>query len=300
MVWECARCTTPVQFQASMQKLKTMNEKAWEYLAGTPASAWTRAYFTDFTKVDTLCNNSCEVFNAKIVKYRGKSIITMAEEIRGYILRTMINNRKILTSYQGKVVPIQQKRLEKEKMAGSKWNLTWCGDGHGHRFEVSRWDVKVDVNITERTCTCRLWQLTGLPCRHACAAMLYLNLKPEDYVDELLTMDKYNATYQHFISPVVSNHYWEGTNQIGPAPPLIPKKKPGRPKTNRRKYVTDNIATTDGRMARKTLPMHCRRCGKEGHNTRTCPLPRLDPQPEAPEAAAKHMYNLWNLGGPSG
>jgi len=80
-------------------------------------------------------------------------------------------------------------------MAGSKWNPTWCGDGPGHRFEVSRWDVKVDVNITERTCTCRLWQLTGLPCRHACAAMLYLNLKPEDYVDELLTMDKYNATY---------------------------------------------------------------------------------------------------------
>jgi len=67
LVWKCARCTTPIEFKASMEKLNTKNEAAWEYLNNVSPASWTKAHFSEFTKVDTLCNNSCKVFNAVIV-----------------------------------------------------------------------------------------------------------------------------------------------------------------------------------------------------------------------------------------
>jgi hypothetical protein len=45
VVWECARATTPTQFNRIMERVKRINEKAWEYLNKWPKEAWTKAYF---------------------------------------------------------------------------------------------------------------------------------------------------------------------------------------------------------------------------------------------------------------
>nr|GEX83363.1 transposase, Ptta/En/Spm [Tanacetum cinerariifolium] len=41
---------------------------------------------------------------------------------------------------------------------------------------------KVDERL--RTCTCRGWQLIGIPCQHGLAALYFLHRKPEEYVSE--------------------------------------------------------------------------------------------------------------------
>ncbi|XLU99463.1 hypothetical protein S245_013803, partial [Arachis hypogaea] len=48
-----------------------------------------KAYFSHEPKVNNLTNNMCEVFNAKIVNYRSKLILTICEEIRCYLMRRM-------------------------------------------------------------------------------------------------------------------------------------------------------------------------------------------------------------------
>lgn len=161
VVWECAKSTTVAQFNTNMERVRRKNEKAWEYLNKWPKESWTKAYFSEWPKIDNICNNPCEVFNAKIVKYRGKPIITMLEEVRCYIMRTISNNKLKLASRGGILCPIQQSRLEKEKIESNKWTPTWAGDGDGMRFEVRSSHTTVDVNLTAHTCTCRFWQLTG-------------------------------------------------------------------------------------------------------------------------------------------
>jgi len=53
------------------------------------------------------------------------------------------------------------------------------------------------VNLIERTCTCRAWQGSGIPCKHAIA---YITSIPgailEDYVHEYYSVDKFKAAYQ--------------------------------------------------------------------------------------------------------
>ncbi|XP_025670684.1 uncharacterized protein [Arachis hypogaea] len=152
--WECARCTTVAEFKDCMERLKAVNQGAWEYLSKFEPETWVKAYFLHGPKVDNLTNNMCEVFNAKIVNYRCKPILTMCEEIRCYLMRRMVNHKRVLENHPGKLAPVQQKRMEKLLTLSTKWVAEWVGDNERKRFEVSRKGIKVDVDLIRYTCSC--------------------------------------------------------------------------------------------------------------------------------------------------
>jgi hypothetical protein len=237
-----------------MEKLKAINKSAWDYLSKFPPNSWSRAYFSEQPKVDTLCNNNCEVFNAKIVKYRGKPILKMLEEIRSYIMRNMASNKRSLSGWLGELTPVQQKRLDKEKILSNKWRVQWAGDCLERRFQVEMYGMTMDVDIDKKTCTCRLWQISGMPCRHAIASMASWGLQPEEFVHNWLKMPAFKAAYEEFIRPCRSQHFWTTTEFVAPIPPLI-KRKAGRPKKTRRKG--EDEGGRPGKMKKNTIPMHC-------------------------------------------
>jgi hypothetical protein len=252
-----------------MEKVKVKSEKAWAYLDKWPKEAWTKAYFSEAVKCDNICNNACECFNAKILKYRGKPILTMLEEIRCYIMRTMANNKMKLRYHEGALPPMQKSKLEKEKRECNRWLAHWTGDGQGNRYEVHSMDTKVDVNLETYTCSCRAWQLTGMPCRHAISAIALKNAHPENYVHAWLTMGAYKSTYEYYVKPTESQQYWVQSNYAKLNPPKVPNRKAGRPKKNRRKdSVEEPVAGS--KLKRKYPPIICTRCGLENHNTRSC------------------------------
>ncbi|XP_072073995.1 uncharacterized protein [Arachis hypogaea] len=179
---------------------------------------WTKAHFSEWPKVDNVTNNNCETFNGKILKYRGKPIITMLEEIRVHIMRVMARNKKSLSGYVGSVAPRQLSRLEREKEESNKWAPTWAGDDNGKIYEVEKHPTKVTVDLKNQRCTCRFWQLTGLPCRHACAALSLRSRRPEDQIHNWLKMAAYNSAYQHNINPVSSKEFWDKAEGYPPLP----------------------------------------------------------------------------------
>jgi len=60
-------------------------------------------------------NNACEVFNAKILNYRGKPID------RSYVMRKMSHNKMKLDWRTRPLCPWQQSRKENEKIASHNW-----------------------------------------------------------------------------------------------------------------------------------------------------------------------------------
>eukprot|EP00256_Glycine_max_P060335 XP_014629179.1 uncharacterized protein LOC102661257 [Glycine max] len=138
----------------------------------------------------------------------------------------------------------------------------------GLRYEVHMWGNKVEVNLGEWTCTCGVWQLTGMPCRHAIATITHKGGKPEDMCHEWLSIEAYNKTYQHFIEPVQGPQYWAQTQYTHPVPPHKRVQR-GRPKKNRRRSVDeDNV--TGHKLKRKLAEFTCGRCGQTNHNIRSC------------------------------
>ena len=279
VVWECAKSKTIPEFTANMEKLNSLNERAWEYLSKIQPEAWVKAYFSPYPKVDGITNNNCEVWNAKILKYRNKPILTMLEELRCYVMRKQAAHKKALQANIGKLAPVQQQRLEKEKLESNKWTPQWSGDERGNVFEVSRFGNKVKVDLSISFCTCNFWQISGMPCHHAIAAIAFKNQRPEDFVHYWLTNDALHATYSHSIVPVNGMQYWNKCDSIQPVPPKI-KRPVGRPKKHRKKDGREE-APGSGYKVKRKYEVTCYKCGQTGHYPKTCKGSPL-PNPKAP------------------
>ncbi|XP_016206765.1 uncharacterized protein LOC107647162 [Arachis ipaensis] len=113
LLWDCARCTSQDGILDIIKKIERVNKEAWEYLNKWPRDSWSRAFFSNAPKIDNICNNACEVFNSKIKDARAKPIITLLEEVRMYVMRSIARNKVKLNSNTGVLPPIRRSRLEK-------------------------------------------------------------------------------------------------------------------------------------------------------------------------------------------
>ncbi|KAF7821205.1 hypothetical protein G2W53_026660 [Senna tora] len=112
----------------------------------------------------------------------------------------------------------------------------------------------------------QVWDLCGIPCAHAIAALGWRNLKPEDYVHSSLTKETYEKIYESYIQPVNGQNLWQHNTSEEIQPPPI-KKKRGRPKTQRKKDASEKEKTI--KLKKRLIPT-CRNCGGTGHNKRSC------------------------------
>ncbi|XP_029147052.1 uncharacterized protein [Arachis hypogaea] len=237
-----------------MEKLKRVSTPAWEYMQKFEPTVWCKVYFSHGPKLDNITNNMCEVWNAKIVEHREKSILTMCEGLQCYIMRKMATHKKKLEAHIGPLAPVQHKKLDQFiKPKSYKWRAIWAGDSKRVLFEVHSQNYK----------------LTGMPCRHAVAALAKMGLKEaEDFVHKWLTMEAIRATYSHCIKPVNIEEYWIPTNAPRPLPPTI-KRAAHRPKIKRRADPVEREMSTT--KAKKTFIVTCSKCGQTGYYYKTCP-----------------------------
>ena len=96
----------------------------------------------------------------------------------------MASHKRVLGLCKGKLPHVQQKRLDKIKLESNVWTPTWTADKNHHIYEVRRHNTSLGVNLSLQTCSCQVWQLTGMPCAHAIAAIAARKEKPEDYVHQ--------------------------------------------------------------------------------------------------------------------
>ncbi|XP_058776742.1 uncharacterized protein LOC131651088 [Vicia villosa] len=157
----------PHAWEKKMSELRPLATKAWEWLVGVPTKLWCKHAFSYYPKCDVLMNNLSESFNSTILQARDKPLITMCEWIRNYLMNRVAVSLTKLDRLKHKIMSMPRKRLDKEVV-----NHTF--DGHQFIVDLSN----------KKTCTCCFWELVGIPCGHVIAAMSYLKLDPETFVDD--------------------------------------------------------------------------------------------------------------------
>ena len=60
-----------------MNEMKDIDEGAYFWLKGHTTTIWAKHMFRGDELSDTILNNMCESFNSRIIKFRGKPIISM-------------------------------------------------------------------------------------------------------------------------------------------------------------------------------------------------------------------------------
>lgn len=183
-LWMAAKATTVPQFIRQMEAIAELDPEAAKWLDDKNASEWSKSHFRTFPKCDMLVNNICESFNGKILDAREESIIGLMESLRQNVMTRMQENRDRARDRWSKykICPKIRKRLTAniEKVTHCVPHKT--NDNH---YEVwCLYGEKYAVNIADRTCSCRKWDLTGIPCYHAILALWVAMKDPMDYVDE--------------------------------------------------------------------------------------------------------------------
>lgn len=131
---------------------------------------------------------------------------------------------------------------------------------------------EVVVDLKQRTCACRKWQLTGIPCFHAVSCIFFQKLDPLDFIHPCYSKDTYLQVYSHILEPISGEAYWEVTEAEEPLPPLK-RTAPGRPKKVREKK-NDAPPTRENNptmLKRQGTSLRCSHCGQWEHNIRSCP-----------------------------
>ena len=112
------------------------------------------------------------------------------------------------------------------------------------------------VNLSAMECSCGFYKEHGVPCRHICAAALFIQENPDRFIIKERLLRALKATYAGSTEPVDLRLLHDD----GLKPPEATKRR-GRPKESRIPFSVENCQ-------KKTVT--CRRCGAPGHNSRSC------------------------------
>ena len=125
--------------------------------------------YTGRAATDSLTNNLCEVFNSKLDNARDKPIITCLEFIREYLMKRIVSVQKVLGKCTGSLTPTTKPIIEANKKDASQLRCIFNG---ADKYQVTgQWMDQYVVNLKDKSCTRRTWDITGIPCKHAIAAM---------------------------------------------------------------------------------------------------------------------------------
>ena len=247
-----------------MEHLKNLDEEVWKYLADIEPAQWTKSHFSPRALTDYLVNNLSESFNFMIVKVRDKSILSMLEWIRVRLMSRMYIKKTGIEKYGGKLCPSIHDKLEKLKLEYKNF----CTMPSGRFvYKVDNESERHVVDLVGRACSCKVWDLTGILCKHEVATIFVNREKPKNYTHLCYYKDAFVETYKTLIPPMPGQSEWISSGQPKPIASTIYKPS-SRPPVKRKK--DDDEPRNPYRMSRANKPMRYGRCQKKENNAKGC------------------------------
>ena len=122
------------------------------------------------------------------------------------------------------------------------------------------------MDLEKRTCTCRKWEITGIPCCHAISCIFFNREAAEKYTNDCYKASTYKACYGPIIDPINDQNMWTPTG-LPLMQPLIKRRPTGRPKKKRAREPNE---PRRGHSKGLGIAKRCKSCGWMGHNKRSC------------------------------
>ncbi|XP_010417744.1 PREDICTED: uncharacterized protein LOC109128898 [Camelina sativa] len=263
--------------------LKNFEKGVYDALMMKNPHNCSRAFFTCASMCEDVSNNFSESYNNAINQAREMPLVEMLERLRRQCMIRNAMRKKKAMSHQGKFSLKVAATITKEQKHMLYCQVVPCGNGH---YEVTEHGQGFRVDMNAKTCACRRWSMTGIPCRHVLRIILKKKLKPEDFVvsDWYLTT-RWVKQYNETLMGVNGMCFWEksGESRLQPPPRQAdkgPKKKqkrikgknesPQKKKKKKNEKGNEEEEPAQKKLTREGMKLHCGRCGLAGHNIVRC------------------------------
>ncbi|KAM0871111.1 hypothetical protein ACQ4PT_039610 [Festuca glaucescens] len=261
-LWAAAYSWNPYIFDKNWATMVAVKPAATAYIRKWHNRLWSRSQFSTICKVDYVTNNLAECFNNWIKHYKSLNLDDFLDKARQLIMILWNDRRKVAKKLDGLILPHIMKKLNAMTRAFNL-EVVECSEEVAEVVALGGSSFRFVVNVQDRTCSCRQWQVCGLPCKHALAFITSLSdAHIKNYVDLYYSTGKFRASYSNLIPAMPDKSQWpESDHGFFMHPPLL-KATAGRPKTERYKGCSDK--------KRKKGKHLCPICKDYGHHWHNC------------------------------
>lgn len=262
LLWKAAYATTAIGFKEKIAEIEEVSPEAVRWLEQFSPSHWALVY-SDGTRYGHLSSNVKE-FKKWILEALELPVIQLVECIHSKLIAEFEERRLKSSSWFSVLVPSAEERIRESVNRGSTYQVVRSDEVEFEVLSIERSDI---VNIGTRSCSCRDWQLYGIPCSHAVAALMSCRKDVYSFSEKCFSVSSYREAYSKEINPILGNIEWQRTGETLAdhddgrlvRPPKF-RRPPGRPE---KKICIESIN-------REKHTVHCSQCKQTGHYKTTC------------------------------
>ncbi|KAG8370597.1 hypothetical protein BUALT_Bualt14G0133600 [Buddleja alternifolia] len=243
-------------FERCVENIKAISVEAYNWVISSEPDHWANAFFGG-ARYNHMTSNFGQQFYSWVSEVDELPITQMVDVLRGKIMELSYRRRLESSHWVTRLTPFMEDKLQNEISKARSLQVLLS---HGSTFEVRGESVDI-VDIDHWDCSCKGWQLTGLPCCHAIAVLECLGRSLYDYCSRFFMTDSYRLTYTESINPMPNVEKPERSElqeaTIVTPPPT--KRPPGRPKLK----LVESVDIIKRQL-------QCSKCKGLGHNKKTC------------------------------
>lgn len=271
---DIAYARTTDRYEEKLGKMRSLKEELYDWVVSTGPEHWANCLFPG-RRWDKMFTSEVESFNRFVEEERDLPVVR-------FITTHQLKLSNLLSRKQSEVakwgtpvgVKTEMKIKENQRLSVDLNHRHRSSSSSGGSDSSSVVEVQenngdtFEVALDMKSCSCREWEMTGIPCRHACCAVTATNANIYDYVEKCYmkeTQERIYSSSMHSL-PIHDMPTLSDPNSLSillhPPPGVgVDKRPPGRP---RKKQQINPPQLPDKRK------LHCSRCHKAGHNKSTC------------------------------
>ncbi|XP_071703982.1 uncharacterized protein [Rutidosis leptorrhynchoides] len=147
-----------------------------------------------------------ESMNALSVHARKLPVTMLLEFFKASVQQWFWEHRNTADGLTTPVTPYAERELGKINRKSLTWNVKPISKV---KFEVMDMKKGGKINLQDKTCTCKQWQFSGLPCGHVMAVARYFVLRDvTTHVQKYFTTETYKSAYMEDINPLDHISEW--------------------------------------------------------------------------------------------
>nr|KAJ0188156.1 hypothetical protein LSAT_V11C900465630 [Lactuca sativa] len=186
-------------------------------------------------------------------------------------MKRICNVQRYIDIYHGPLTPTATTLLDQMKRKIQKHR---CIFSRVKTQVATHWSDQFIVNLDEKTCRCRHWEITSMLCSHAISAIGDTikhgakNVpKLDQWVHSCYWLVTWAVVYKHKIKPINGRLIWPKS----PCPTkLLPPKRVVQNNNLILCTFVDKPATQGHKLSKKWTNITCGKCKNKGHNSQTC------------------------------
>ncbi|XP_073128113.1 uncharacterized protein [Henckelia pumila] len=219
------------------------------FIVNSDPQSWANALFVG-NRWGVIDNNIAECWNSWVRPARHMPIIAMVDHIRVHIMKMMHQRRESTLIMTKELSPRKDKSVVSAYMESRTLRVQRSCDW---KFEVVDGEKSFAVDMA---CSCRVWQINKIPCKHVCSAIEAKSMSVYDFCDKYF---KIFALRTKDISTFDISESCVAESDIIQAPSV--RSQLGRRRTKRIPSQVNTRVST------------CGRCHARGDNRRSCKEP---------------------------